>query len=209
MLRGLRVMRQSGSVERNAWSGRGMKIQFAGGKRQGTGMHLHAVLSGLSGAREDAPGDRVRPKAAEGGKRSHRLDGEMLAIASIAEAAERKNGRPGRHGAGIVVTAFWLVPWIAALAVVAHANVRNRFQAGRCQTCVEHQRSGGVFQARPRFCKVRKRDARARSRSVIAHEERGFVVQDIGALYGVVIVQVRLTVVADDRGKSGVNVIWL
>ena len=132
---------------------------------------------------EGAPGGGGAPEAAvsDGG-----FDGDGAIAAAVVEAADGEQGAPGGHGAGVVMAALGLVPGVALFAIVAGAGVADALDALGGHAGVDHVRGGEVFEAGPGLGVVGERNARALGLAVIADDERGFVVEGVGALDGVV-----------------------
>src|ERR1035441_8668704 len=80
-----------------------------------------------------------------------RVEGNGLPPAVIVEAAEGYHGRPGGHGAGVVMAAFGLVPGVTAFAVETKADVFDGLDAFGHHTGVDELRGYQVFNARPGF----------------------------------------------------------
>ena len=122
----------------------------------------------------------------------------------VVETTGGNQGRPSAHSAGVVMTAFGFVPRIAAFAIVTAAGSGNDFETFGMHVFEDHVRGGDVFEAGPSFGEIGKWNARATAFGIAADKQRGFVVQDVGALDAIVLGERFLEVVFVDglRGRG-------
>src|SRR3954447_15836147 len=88
-----------------------------------------SALSTRTHDRKISPGGTGRPKGSDGTLLGMRCQGDQFVRSVIMKTGKRDKRRPGRHRTSIVVTAFWFVPRISALAVETEAYVLDRPQS--------------------------------------------------------------------------------
>src|SRR6185437_4432509 len=101
---------------------------------------------------------------------------DALLDAVITKPAERRNLRPTRHRARIMMPAFGLVPGVAPLAIAAPANVADQLDPLRRHPAVQHQDRGRIFEAGHHFLEIREWIFGTLAARIRAYHKRRFIV---------------------------------
>src|SRR5262249_5261546 len=109
----------------------------------------------------------------------------------------------------VMVSAFGLIPRISPLPIESSADVLDAAYSFFGHAGKNHLRTDEILNARPRLLVIRKWNSWAFATSVVAHENRGFIVQSVNALHRVVMHQVRAVIVFVDGSKRGTYVRYI
>src|SRR5258708_7593817 len=100
------------------------------------------------------------------------------------------------------MTAFGLVPRVPPFTVVTPAHILKTFHTLARHAGLHQLRAEELFYSGPCLGRIREGNSRTGAFSVVADQHRRFVIQSVGALHGIVVLQIRAIVVAAN-GREG------